>query len=980
MKLKRLFLGSFLLMFLVLQLLSVQMLFAPAKASALDVPADQVTVTARFTSAARIVLTTSYNGQTAEIIYRDEDPLDTSLNYRAQDPHQCPAGDLNLYDPQNWQESGETRNTPKLFSLLGESGNPKGDVDVDVLSSANGACANIGSGGSKIEVTVTDESNAYSYMAYKDYHTIARVFRDGDWTFVRDTNDPTVFYRNGEGAGTQCRDFIKVAGDGQRATTYAIDVGEPRTNQSGVEIAGPDMPDGCNYDTSNDRLYDIGGSANSEQWNISRSQFAVRTTPLVGTQHIQNVDPNNPPPSSVGDSESNEDNSCESKSGAMGWILCPVINLIDGGLNWVDEQVGNLLAVDNNKFNDSGLEQSWKITRNLAYLILVPVVLVMVIGTALGFEFISAYTVKRALPRLIIATVFIALSWTIVTFLVGFSNNVGAGVQGIMESPFRARFGESCQDQLNLACFFDVEPGFENGILHGILFLPQAAASIVGLIIFLILFGATILTSVVIGFFVLLIRQMFILALMVLAPLAILAWIFPGNDKLWKSWWSLFTKLLIMYPLIMGLISTGRIFAAILKETAQSGGSGLDGGILNPVMRLAAYMLPYALIPLTFKFAGGTFAMVAGFADDKTKGLFDKQRAKRAERWGDYKSTGALPGFRGTNVAARGMQRVGRGIGAGYKGRLGFGAAGAAVGDSNVANAAADFMKSAEFNAQRDNDPVLRAAAVGRTEAEAVRNLQRIYGMSEADAKTTARQTKATIGFGAKQQLASAQQLALTGTGYESMQQMVETLALASGGNAGTASRLAGFANAISKDKGRHDLAPGFGNLNTLVQRQAGVDPGGRAAPTEAEFASATVAAARGSGDNVTLLRDKTPGLRNLAQSLETELQTSVAAVNDPSLSQAQRAQALESMKRTVAHIRQIDGDRGFASQDNQMVINELAEGTRFLQSQAEQIISAQPNAAEHMADIERFSAPRTGSPNDPRFQAGGGPPPAADE
>lgn len=674
MKLKRLFLGSFLFVFLVLQLLSASVLIAPAKASALDVPSNQVTVTARFTSAARIVLTTTYNGQTAEIIYRDNDPLDTTLNYEPQDPHQCPSGDLNLNEPQNWDTSGETRDTPKLFSLLSEGGSSvKGRVDVDVLSSANGACANIGSGGSNIEVTITDAPKAFSYMAYKDYHTIARVFRDSDWTFVRDANDPTVFYRNGEGAGTECRDFVKVTSDGQRVRTYAIDVGSPRKDSNGNEIAGPDMPDGCNYDTSDDRLYDIGGSFNSESWNINRSKFATGLSPLAGTQFIENVDPNNPPPAATVDGESNEDNSCESKSGAMGWILCPVVNLLDGGMNWVDSQVSSLLAVDNNKFNDSGLEQSWKITRNLAYLILVPVVLVMVIGTALGFEFVSAYTVKRALPRLIVATIFIALSWTIVTFLVGFSNNIGAGVQGIMETPFRARFGASCQDNLNLACFFDVEPGFEDGILHGILFLPEAAATIVGLIIFLILFGATILTSVVIGFLVLLLRQMFILALMVLAPLAILAWIFPGNDKLWKSWWSLFSKLLIMYPLIMGLISTGRIFAAILKEADNNGGTGLDGGILNPVMRLAAYMLPYALIPLTFKFAGGTFAMVAGFADDKSKGLFDRQRAKRAERWGNFKSTGELPGFKGSNVAARGMQRIGRGVGAGAKGRYGFG-------------------------------------------------------------------------------------------------------------------------------------------------------------------------------------------------------------------------------------------------------------------------------------------------------------------
>src|SRR5690606_13651031 len=98
--------------------------------------------------------------------------------------------------------------------------------------------------------------------------------------------------------------------------------------------------------------------------------------------------------------------SCED-AGGIAWLLCGIINATDMALNWVDEQIEVMLTVDRNAYDNPSIQQAWGNIRNIAYLILIPIMLVMVIGTALGYEAISAYTVKRALPRLLIATVFI---------------------------------------------------------------------------------------------------------------------------------------------------------------------------------------------------------------------------------------------------------------------------------------------------------------------------------------------------------------------------------------------------------------------------------------------------------------------------------------------------------------------------------------------------------------------------------------------
>lgn len=331
--------------------------------------------------------------------------------------------------------------------------------------------------------------------------------------------------------------------------------------------------------------------------------------------------------SAPGSSPLSEDgNSCEAAGGAMGWIMCPVVNLIDGSLNWLDTQIQGLLSIDENKYTDPQLKLAWQTFRNIAFIILIPIMLVMVIGTALGMEMFSAYTVKKALPRMVIAAIFITLSWYICSFLISLFNVVGGGLLGLMTTPF----GES--GNMNLSTLFGGSGQDYGGAVaqwmggSAMLIALAALVTTPGGLGLILLYLAPILLAVGGAFLVLLLRQLFIIALILLAPLAILAWIFPGNDKLWKFWWGTFSKLLIMFPLIMVIIGAGRIFAWLLNET---GGAGA----VTPLLKLLAYTLPYIVIPFTFKFAGGVFANLAGFVDNKEKGLFDRMRKRRQENW-----------------------------------------------------------------------------------------------------------------------------------------------------------------------------------------------------------------------------------------------------------------------------------------------------------------------------------------------------------
>lgn len=428
---------------------------------------------------------------------------------------------------------------------------------------------------------------------------------------------------------------------------------------------------------------------------------------------------------------------CESRSPGWGWLMCSGIDLIDSGINWVDNQIQRLLEVNRDRYTNEGLRSAWGTFRNIAYIILIPVMLVMVIGTAIGVDAFSAYTVRKALPRMVAAIIFIALSWYICVFLIGFFNAVGSGVNGLITAPFRQEIGAydpACAGgSLNLTCLYSNDPEVAGGagILRGIATTAAQVGTILGLAVFLALFGTTLLIAAGSAFIVLFAREMFILGLMLVAPLAILAWIFPGNDKLWKGWWGIFSKLLMMYPLIMGIIAVGRIFAWIIDQSAAG---ALEGSLLKPIMKLVAYLLPYALIPFTFKFAGGVFANLAGIVNDKNRGLFDrakKGREDKLQRWGNRGMFKTDTGVRGkVNTATKAAMNV-KEAGVNpmhWRRNMGRTLSGKGI------NRADEMMEDKDYSRWKGNDTLNMWAALSKNETE-LKKLLEESGDYERDAK-----------------------------------------------------------------------------------------------------------------------------------------------------------------------------------------------------------------------------------------------------
>jgi hypothetical protein len=316
-------------------------------------------------------------------------------------------------------------------------------------------------------------------------------------------------------------------------------------------------------------------------------------------------------------------------SNPLTWVLCPVINMMTRMAGIADNIITKELYIDPNSIfcgaKDpacQGYYTAWQSFRNIALGLMVVGGLVMLISQALGYELLDAYTIRKVLPRLLIAALGITLSWPLMKFAVQLSDDLGFGIRSLIYAPFN---GLNNGYSLNLGSY-----GFQT--LFGTL---GVGASFVAWMVFggpaaIFSYVGTALLAILIAVIVLVLRQIAITLLIVVAPLAIVAFILPNTQKTYRLWWESFSKALLMFPIIAGFIASGRVFSAIANHQAQQNGANITG-FLSGTIGILAYFAPYFMIPFTFRLAGGAISQLGGLVNDRSKGAFDRLRNGRAE-------------------------------------------------------------------------------------------------------------------------------------------------------------------------------------------------------------------------------------------------------------------------------------------------------------------------------------------------------------
>jgi hypothetical protein len=524
--------------------------------------------------------------------------------------------------------------------------------------------------------------------------------------------------------------------------------------------------------------------------------------------------------------------SCDVNWNPLTWIICPLVDLAVRFANGLTSEIEVQLDTSTNGI-DTSLNESdptnntgrsmysiWSTIRNMALSLLVLIALIMVISQAIDFGPFDAYTVKKVLPRILIAVIAVSLAWPVLKFIIGISNDAGVSVKTIINRAFAG------SDQYGVIQLDATSVGTAGAIGIG---AGLTALGALGTLSFVV----TAAVALIVGFAVIVFRNLLVVFLVLISPLAIIAWILPNTQKMWKFWYDNLLAALLAFPIIVGIIYLGRAFAVVAAPATSR-----NFPLIQSIVQLICYFGPFFLLPLAFRLAGGAIASIGGMVNDRSRGILDRTKkmrqnetAKNMQRLkAGSRFEGNTPGTRGL---AKAFNRTTAGVGTGWKGRFGTGARGrAALDQASRAAATEQIMKGPHWSAINQNDDALMAATYGNAkEASAA---LRAKGWSDERINKANAAVQASIGFGRPQAIAAAQQLVSTGTGYKAyknargenvsaLEEMASTLARASGGNAGTAMSLAGFANSETKRTGRFDLAPGFGNLSTLVNKEAGL-------------------------------------------------------------------------------------------------------------------------------------------------------------
>lgn len=288
---------------------------------------------------------------------------------------------------------------------------------------------------------------------------------------------------------------------------------------------------------------------------------------------------------------------CDARGG-FAWLFCGIMEWIVDTVESIEKKIIEpFLKVDPLLFRQENnpTYAVWQQVRNLANIFFVLAFFFIIFANTLSFN-IDAYTIKKMLPRLVAAAVLVQISYFLAAFAIDFFNVLGAGVGDLLLQPLKAldlpQIGNS--DFTTLASFAGL------GLALGSIILISGE-------VFLIAIGALL---VILGVFITLVfRQVLITLLIIMGPMAFAMWILPNTEGFFKLWYRSFLKALLMYPLIMILFAAGKIFAA---ATLVGSSGGLASGEFRVWISIVANIIPLALIPATFKFAGGAMTTAAG--------------------------------------------------------------------------------------------------------------------------------------------------------------------------------------------------------------------------------------------------------------------------------------------------------------------------------------------------------------------------------
>lgn len=320
--------------------------------------------------------------------------------------------------------------------------------------------------------------------------------------------------------------------------------------------------------------------------------------------------------SSYGNEETIEPSSCDVSG--IGWIICPVSNWIAEGMDYLYGTIVSFLNVAPIVGGDSGLYQMWDIVRSIANICFIIGFLILIYAQITG-AVISSYTIKKMLPRIIIAAILVNVSYWICAIAVDVSNILGVAVQDMfMAMQERIGAANSAADDIGWVKVTALALGGGSLAAIGLFGATAGGAGALAFAIIAALIPA--LFAVFVAVAILAARQALITVLVVLSPLAFVAYLLPNTEEWFRRWRKLFVALMVMFPAFAVIFGGAQLTGVLIIQNAAS--------LPVVILGLLVQVIPLFITPFLIKLSSGVMSTIAGLANDRSKGVFD-----RAQNW-----------------------------------------------------------------------------------------------------------------------------------------------------------------------------------------------------------------------------------------------------------------------------------------------------------------------------------------------------------
>lgn len=305
--------------------------------------------------------------------------------------------------------------------------------------------------------------------------------------------------------------------------------------------------------------------------------------------------------------------------GGIGWIVCPTVKFIAKSMDFIYSVISSFLEVTTVTADTKGpVYKLWSVVRDIANICFVIAFLLIVYSqiTSLG---ISNYGIKKMLPKFIIAAVLMNVSYWICGIAVDASNLLGHSIHSLFSSLFNSlsaggNFTGSIPTWEQVAAVTLAGAGT---VVGGIAI--AGAGGIGSSVILLIPILVGVILSALVALLVLAARQALLMCLIIISPLAFVAYVLPNTEKYFDKWRSTTMTLLLLFPIFSVIFSGAQLAGMAIVQTS-------GGNIITIILGMGVQVAPIVVTPLLIKFSSGIIGKVAGMVNNPNKGLIDRTR------------------------------------------------------------------------------------------------------------------------------------------------------------------------------------------------------------------------------------------------------------------------------------------------------------------------------------------------------------------